>query len=170
MEKVIYINDKPTDYSVDLIGNVYSSKHGRKIKLKTNVLKSSGYHIVRLYINGEKHDKLVARIVAETFVLNPDNKPQVNHLDGDKNNNAAGNLQWVTQSENIKHAYDTKLMIKTHKDCYNALLDENKVKQIRILLKKKSKQRLIAKDFNVSEQVISSIKHGRSYKGVGLIE
>ena len=60
-------------------------------------------------------------------------------------------------------------MTKTYKDCYNAKLDSCDVRNIRTSLYISEKQRNIAKQFNVSEQVISSIKHGRSYKGIGLL-
>lgn len=61
-------------------------------------------------------------------------------------------------------------MTKTWKDCYNAKLDACDVRNIRTSLLVGKKQRSIAQQFNVSEQVISSIKHGRSYKGIGLID
>lgn len=62
---------------------------------------------VGLWKNGVYKRKTIHRLVAMTFILNPDNKPQVNHKDGDRTNNRVDNLEWVTQSENMKHAVYT---------------------------------------------------------------
>lgn len=168
MKKVI-INNVESEYLVDELGNVYSNKFERMNILRYNNIRG-GYKMCHMYLNGIKQSILVHRVVAEAFIPNPLNKPQVNHKNGIKTDNRAENLEWVTQSENIKHAYDNKLMIKTHKECWNALLDENQVHEIRLLINKKIKQREIAKSYNVSEQTISSIKHNRIYIGIGLDE
>ena len=66
-------------------------------------------------------DEKVHRVVAQCFIPNPMRLPQVNHIDGNKLNNNASNLEWVTQSENIQHAYDNGLMSKpTNVKYYNS--------------------------------------------------
>jgi hypothetical protein len=79
---------------------------GRVIKTKKN---RDGYLFVTLSKNGQVQNLYVHRIVAETYISNPDNKPQVNHIDGDKKNNSVDNLEWVSVSENTKHAYKNGL-------------------------------------------------------------
>lgn len=69
-----------------------------------------GYLAVDLYDGGERSTKRVHRLVAEAFVPNPDNKPEVNHKDGNKHNNNASNLEWVTSKENCRHAWGQGLM------------------------------------------------------------
>lgn len=71
---------------------------------------STGYLHVQLYKNGNSCTKMIHILVATSFLLNPDNKPQVNHKDGNKLNNSVKNLEWVTKSENIKHAYKLGLL------------------------------------------------------------
>lgn len=62
-----------------------------------------GYRMVVFTVNGKKIYKNVHRLVAENFLENHENKPEVNHKDGDKQNNSVDNLEWVTSSENQKH-------------------------------------------------------------------
>lgn len=166
--KRIVINEEETDYFCSICGEVFSLKRRRIRELKYNTHKD-GYQMCYLFINGAKHSILRHRIVAKLFVSNPKNNSQVNHIDGIKSNCKANNLQWVTQSENIKHAYDNGLMKKNPLDLYNASLSEIEVLKIRKLILLGIKQREIASQFKVAEQLISRIKHNKGYVGVGLI-
>jgi hypothetical protein len=65
---------------------------------------SDGYNVVKFRNKSIVKTMKVHRLVATTFIPNPDNKPQVNHKDGNKKNNNVSNLEWVTASENIRHA------------------------------------------------------------------
>ena len=69
-----------------------------------SVSENTRYPNVGIGYNGETKTILVHRLVAEAFIPNPENKPYVNHIDGDTHNNHVSNLEWVTQSENINHA------------------------------------------------------------------
>jgi len=73
---------------------------------------SCGYRRVQLRDrNGRYKGRLVHRLVAEAFIPNPENKPCINHIDGDKANNHIDNLEWCTYSENNKHAFRTGLKV-----------------------------------------------------------
>lgn len=99
------INEFP-NYGVDEKGNIYTLK--RWHRQNTQILKprpnNRGYLIVHLYNKYGMSDKLVHRIVAETFIPNPENKKEVNHIDGNKENNMVSNLEWVTHKENVQNA------------------------------------------------------------------
>lgn len=69
-----------------------------------------GYLNIDLYKNGKRSKNRVNRLVATAFIPNPDNKPEVNHKDGNKTNNHASNLEWVTKKENCRHAWDNNLV------------------------------------------------------------
>ena len=91
------------DYLVSSDGRIMSLKKGIKHELKPG-LSGRGYLTVSLD-NG--HTKPIHRLVAKAFIPNPDTKPAVNHIDGNKQNNRVDNLEWCTKSENERHAYRT---------------------------------------------------------------
>lgn len=69
-----------------------------------------GYKQVRLYKEGKSQDYLVHRLVAMTFISNPNQYEEVNHIDGDKSNNCVDNLEWCSRHQNIHHAIATGLL------------------------------------------------------------
>lgn len=77
--------------------------------LKTRI-NNWGYEEVRLRKDNKTHTRFVHRLVAQSFLPNPDNKPYVNHKNGKKTDNRCENLEWVSHKENIQHAYDTGLI------------------------------------------------------------
>lgn len=91
-------------YFVNRKGEVFSYKRGVSRKLRPWISKH-GYALVDLSVNKKVTHKSVHRLVALAFIPNPDNKPEVNHKDGDKLNNSAANLEWNTKSENIAHSF-----------------------------------------------------------------
>lgn len=78
-----------------------TTPNGKRLKSHDN---GKGYHKVKMTSDsGESKSRFVQRLVAEAFIYNPENKPQVNHIDGIRDNNYVRNLEWVTNSENQKH-------------------------------------------------------------------
>ena len=98
---IVEIPDFPK-YFVSTNGDVYSEKYGDMRKLKP-VDNGYGYFFVILCKNEKKHRKKIHRIVAETFLCNPKNKKQVDHINGERQDNRLKNLRWVTHSENQKN-------------------------------------------------------------------
>lgn len=101
-------------YQISNLGNVISLNFANKhipqlLKLKNH---KDGYKLVGLS-NGKTNKKTfyaVHRLVAQAFIPNPENKEQVNHIDGNKSNNVVINLEWATPKENVTHAFLTGLM------------------------------------------------------------
>lgn len=97
------------NYKVDSEGRVYNNQ-GNELRQTKN---RSGYLVVKLCRDGFEKQCSVHRLVASAFYDNPDQSLEVNHIDGNKENNHIGNLEWVTRSENLKHAYNHGLR-KSH--------------------------------------------------------
>jgi len=91
------------DYEITERGEVFSLKFGRRQKLKPNC--NDGYPYINLYRYGRQRTFKVHRLVAEAFLPNPEGKKCVNHKNGDRADNSVENLEWVTHSENMSHAY-----------------------------------------------------------------
>ena len=111
-----YINGYNNKYYITKEGKVYISNYrntGVDKEMKPRII--SGYYALGLEIpksnNKNRLQKIykIHRLLAEYFIPNPDNKPCVNHKDGNKLNNSLSNLEWATISENTKHAYANKL-------------------------------------------------------------
>ena len=150
------------------------SNHGRVKNNKTGkILKpylTRGYLRVSLYNDSGRKCKLVHRLVAEAFLPNPDNKSDVNHINGCKTDANACNLEWVSPSENMSHAHSNGLRPKINTQGKNngfSKLTEAQVRQIKKLLAQGSlTQKTISSQFNVSRETISSIKNGRRWQDV----
>lgn len=97
------------NYEISTGGRVRNRSTGR---IRASSDDSRGYPAVSLWAQGRPHTKNVHRLVAETFIPNPDGKTTVNHIDGNKRNNHISNLEWNTVSENVKHAYVNGLKVR----------------------------------------------------------
>ena len=107
-------------YQISNLGNVKSlkrevyDKFGKKYNKKERILKpglSTGYFTINLCKNGVSKNYMIHKLVIESFIPNPENKPCVNHINGIKTDNRLENLEWVTYSENTKHAFKIGLQI-----------------------------------------------------------
>lgn len=103
MSLVSRIRDFPNYYVTDT-GDVYSMNYGRTGRIKKLKLANHSTGYLKVWLPG-KGAVFVHRLVAETFLPNPENKPQVNHKNGTKNDNRVENLEWATLSENMLHAF-----------------------------------------------------------------
>lgn len=124
------------DYLVSNLGKVKSLKYKNPKILKPRK-NSSGYYAVVLCKNSIKKTLYVHRLVENAFIPNPENKPEVNHLNGDKSNNQVTNLDWVTHKQNVQHGWQTGLMENTRKATKHAWqtgLMENTRKSVSIAI------------------------------------
>ena len=152
-------------YQVSNLGRIKSLQTNRIIK---GGLTGYGY----LHINARKdrksHTLYVHKAVASAFIPNPDNKPQVNHIDGNKLNNCLDNLEWVTYSENNKHAYKTGLKKATkgkNNDYSRSLMTPiNQYDLDGNFIKRWNSQKEITNELNIPQQSISSCVRGKRNK------
>jgi hypothetical protein len=164
-EGFVVIKDSPI-HAVNQSGVVIRIRTRRPVRPSFN---KKGYLQVCLQ---NKKSRTIHRIVAMAFVDNPNNKPQVNHIDGNKQNNHASNLEWVTNEENQSHAIKMGLwdgiskklsIIQKGEGNSAGKLSENDVLAIYSLLKQGEKVGVIARRFGVHSSNISAIKSGKSW-------
>lgn len=167
----LWLDINGVGYAVSNLGRVRSldrviiRSDGVSVRLKGKILKSSlegnGYLTICL---GRKKTKTVHRLVAMAFCENPKQKNFVNHIDGNKTNNSASNLEWVTQHENNTHAARAGLTARGEK-ASQAKLTESKVRHILFLHKTGQwKNREIGELYGVAASAIWAIIDGKSWK------
>ena len=123
-------------------------------------VRNGKYSNVTLCKDGKGKTTLVHRIIASTFIKNPENKPFVNHLDSNSRNNAVDNLEWVTHQENVDH------MVRKGR-AWSKL----KEKEVRGILNIKGRSFVsIAKQYNVSDTTIQSITLGKIWNRIYIEE
>lgn len=117
--KRIIIDNISTSYFITEDGKCYNEKTGKWLKGQVNC--RHGYFSYNLTLpDGSKKRCVAHRLVAKAFIPNDDpQKDEVNHIDGNKLNNSVDNLEWVTHTENMHHAFDNELIQHKHVYCFN---------------------------------------------------
>lgn len=120
-------------YQVSNDGRVKSYKRNKNGKLLTNTTNNDGYLVVSLYdsVNKKEIQKKVHRLVAEAFIPNPDNKPQIDHINTVRNDNRVENLRWCTQNENnnnpiTKNRCDASKIGRKHSEITKKLFSQKR--------------------------------------------
>lgn len=154
-------------------GDIYRAKRATKegvvdksagyAQVKVQVHKKSGRVYFNMTWRGYTKSVLVNRIVAWRFYPNPENLPQVNHKDGDKEHNAKDNLEWATGSENEKHAHRTGLKSGRGSANSNAKLTVAQVHAIRAAVTPAVE---LATQYGVSRSTIVNIQRGKTWSHV----
>lgn len=120
-------------YEVSSLGRIKSL---RRNKITPQQKQNGGYLLVHLHNKGYRKACTVHRLVAMAFIPNPNNKGQVNHIDGNKQNNKVANLQWVTGKENMRHAFNNGMMDKA------IALSTERMKEVGVAFKLENSDRL----------------------------
>lgn len=155
-------------------GDIYRAKSFNSETLKVD--RSKGYNLIaqqihkktgRVYFNmtyrGFTKSALVNRVIALRYLPNPLNLPQVNHLDGNKENNAKGNLEWASGSQNEKHAHRTGLKSGRGSANSNAKLSVDQVHAIRA---SEAPVAALSAQYGVSRSTITNIRRGKTWTHV----
>lgn len=145
-------------------GIVYSLK--KKINLKP-LNHKNGYLYYDLRHNKIRKLYYIHKLIADHFIENPQLKPMVNHIDGNKKNNSINNLEWVTSKENVNHAVKMGLMNFRGEKHPMSKLKIDQVNEIRNLLKEgKFTQNKIASMYNVTRGCIQGIQRNKNWNNL----
>lgn len=179
-------DEKPVNYVTDLPGEIWKpfTYYGKQFMVsnkeriksmpyyqsrneylvKTHPSKRTGYTCVHLWSRSKNNLFRFHRVVATAFHPNPGNKPDVNHINGIKTDNRPENLEWVTKSENMRHAFDVLKIVKpSGENHYSSKLTNGQVIEIF-----NSNLRIcdLCKLYNINRWVVSGIKHGKTWSKI----
>ena len=165
--KYIYLHGKLTKYSISNTGEVRNNENGLILAKKIQ----KGYYFINLTIetNSGLHKRMtfsIHRLVANAFIPNPDNKPEVNHMNGNKKCNWVGNLEWVTNKENVDHAIRTGLSKVSGIHNARNKFPEETIHRVCQLLEQGKSPIEISKIVDITINVIYSIKRGITWNEI----
>lgn len=148
----------PENYLVSNQGRVITKKTGLSRKFRKT---QDGYYDVGLWGQGKNKTVRVHRLIAEAFIPNPEGLKVINHIDGEKTNNHATNLEWSTVRDNTRHSYLNGLQ-KSLKGVNHgrSKFTSEQIVQVCELLDKETPQKEIAEETGVSKRTIESISAG----------
>ena len=153
-------------YFVSEDGKVFSNKRCKIKEISQSVQRH--YYASKFWLkDGTRKHVHVHRLVALTFIDNPENKPFVNHKDGNKLNNHVSNLEWVTRQENVDHAMENNLvpaMVGVNNG--RAILTEDQVRDIYSRLLNGEQSIDLAREFSVEKTTIGNIKRRKEWKHI----
>ena len=138
-----------------------------KSHIKRYGVDNNGYLRVSLSKEGVNKTHKVHRLVATAFISNPDKLPQVNHIDGNKQNNHVSNLEWCTQSDNMSHAYKNGLKRNDGEFNSQSKLTQEDVNHIRAVYKPRDKEFstvALGKKYGVHRKTITRIVTGQYWR------
>lgn len=124
------------------------------------------YPSVNLYNSNGSKSLSIHRLIAEHYIPNPNNYPYVNHIDGNKLNNSITNLEWCTPKQNNDHAITMGLQKVVGEENGCSKLTDEQVSKIKYLLSIGTHQRVIGKQFGVSQTLVHFIKRGKLWKHI----
>lgn len=151
-------------YQVSNYGKVVN-KHGKTLKRNTN---NGGYTNTKIIDYDGTNIRGMHRIVATVFISNPNKLPEVNHLDGKKENNRVDNLEWCTKSENQQHEARVLQQKCGENNYHNKLTDEQVLEIYNLCKNPNIKRKDIAKMYNIIPTAVSSIARGLQWKYLNL--
>lgn len=158
MEKEI--KDFP-GYSITDDGKVISYKYKTPRIMKTWYQKS-GYENIKLCKNNQTYHFLIHRLVAEAFIPNPNNLPEVNHINKNRQDNRAENLEWSDRVDNVYDSYSTMSPIRNFRECILITEDESKIiKEFQSIV---AAARYASKNFGCSESGLIRNHKSKGYK------
>lgn len=145
-------------YEVSNLGNIINVKRNRLLRPGYVY----GYQSVSLSKHNIRCTKRLHRLIAKAFIPNPENKPAVNHIDGNKANNAVSNLEWVTDKENTHHAMSLGTMHSGERSGSAKL----KIEDVLFIRASNISHSKLAKMYNVHQANILSIVKRKSWKNI----
>lgn len=142
-------------------GRIYSLRSGRYLR---QVVQANGYCQVTLCQDGKRSNFLVHRLIAIAFIPNPQDKPTVNHINGNKQDNSLVNLEWMTQQEQVHHSILTGLRYGTRNP--DRSLDDEKAHQVCKLIADSWRNKDIAEAIGIDQQIVANIRYGKDYQEI----